>query len=189
MRHGSVTRCQCLAASLAALVPLAPLRAQSVSTPEPGVRVRVFASSIDRGGLVGNLVSFAHDTLAINPENRADTVVVLLSELTRLEQSTGPRTRSLRFGGIGLLVGAVGGAILGRASGDDPPTIWGNTASEKARMDAIGLGVVGWIVGAVIGSNCPTEGWTPLRLPSGARISVAPLGGMRLALAYSLALQ
>ena len=60
----------------------------------------------------------------------------------------------LRGGAIGLLVGAGVGAVIGLASGDDPPGTWfGFTAFEKAGIGAVMLGVVGAVTGYVIASS------------------------------------
>ena len=181
MRHGAMSRCQCVAAALAAVMAYAPVRAQGVSPLEPGTRVRVFSPSIGRDGLIGNLLAVADDTLSIRPENRADTVRLVRSELTRLEQSTGRHSHALRFAGIGLLVGAAGGAITSKASGDDKKIWWGG---YSPRQDAVAMGIVGFIVGGVIGGNFPTEDWAPLQLHSGSRISVTPRIGRQATLAY-----
>ena len=60
----------------------------------------------------------------------------------------------LRGGAIGLLVGAGVGAVIGLASGDDPPgTFWGITASGKAAIGAVIFGGVGAIIGYAIASS------------------------------------
>jgi len=60
----------------------------------------------------------------------------------------------LRGGAIGLLVGAGVGAVIGLASGDDPPgTFLGLTELEKARIGAVVFGVVGAVIGYVIASS------------------------------------
>ena len=97
----------------------------------------------------------------------------------------GQHSRTLKFAGIGMLVGAAGGAIAGLASGADDPTWWERKIGDKARINAVGFGIVGAFVGAVIGSNCPTELWAPLRLASGNRIGLTPQRHSRIALELS----
>jgi hypothetical protein len=60
----------------------------------------------------------------------------------------------LRGGAIGLLVGASVGAVIGFASGDDPPGgFLGATASEKAAIGAVVFGAVGAVIGYAIASS------------------------------------
>ncbi len=59
----------------------------------------------------------------------------------------------LRGGAIGLLVGAGVGAVIGLASGDDTPCWIACTASEKAAIGALGLGIVGAVIGYAIASS------------------------------------
>ncbi len=62
----------------------------------------------------------------------------------------------LRGGAIGLLVGAGVGAVIGLASGDEPPgthCLFVCTASEKAAIAALGLGIVGAVIGYAIASS------------------------------------
>jgi hypothetical protein len=185
MRNATLSRSLCFIAALTTAPGFVPLEAQSVPEPRRGTRVRVFAPSIDRRGLVGNLVALARDTLAILPSGRPDTVLVAFPDITRLEESVRQHSRTLEFAGIGLLVGAAGGAIMGLARGADDPTWWERSNSGEARINAVGFGIVGAIVGAVIGSNHPTELWAPLRLSAGNRVGLSPRCGSRVALGYS----
>lgn len=67
--------------------------------------------------------------------------------------------------GIGAATGVATGLVIGFASGDDPDktvdggwlfgtyTVEGTTAGEKATAWAVGLGIAGTVVGAVVGSK------------------------------------
>ena len=67
--------------------------------------------------------------------------------------------------GIGAATGVATGLVIGFASGDDPDktidgnwlfgayTVEGTTAGEKATYWAVGLGIAGTVVGAVVGSK------------------------------------
>ena len=65
--------------------------------------------------------------------------------------------------GLGLLVGATGGAVLGYLAGDDPecgqddPGCSSITADNKARLGALGgsvlFGMSGLVLGALVGSH------------------------------------
>jgi len=185
MRNATRGRCLCLVAALATAAACVPLQAQIVSSLVTGDRVRVFTPSLSREGVVGMIVGRAPDTLTILSAEHSDTVIVPLSELTRLELSKGRHRNGLKGMVIGLLLGAAGGAIAGRASGDDRG--WGDTASQKELSDAVACGVAGLIIGGTIGSNSETEDWVVIRPLSGSRLSVAPRSDHRLAVAYSVA--
>ncbi|HEY4670437.1 MAG TPA: hypothetical protein VIG78_00100 [Gemmatimonadaceae bacterium] len=186
MRDATSGRLICAAAALAVVAGCTPLQAQSVSL-EPGTRVRVFTPSTGSGGLAGSVVALEHDTLTLWPEKRVETVAVALSELSRLELSKGMHTHALKGCGIGLLLGATGGAIAGHLSGDDQGW-FGLTANEKAVTGAVVFGVAGALVGLTIGSHFgATEEWASVRLPSRGRLGVAPRSGAPFALVYSVA--
>ena len=53
--------------------------------------------------------------------------------------------------GYGLLIGGGTGAIIGFASGDDPPGLFSMSAEDKAGIGAISLGLLGGIIGSVAG--------------------------------------
>lgn len=69
--------------------------------------------------------------------------------------------------GLGLLIGGASGALLGFASGDDKQGFMSFTAGEKAGMAALGLGIVGTLVGGTVGTigglddKVTLEGRTP----------------------------
>jgi hypothetical protein len=185
MRHATLSRTVCLLAALVATTGCVHLQAKSGSSFEPGTRVRVSSGGV---GLVGTVVALVRDTLTIRPVKDSDTVVVVvLSELTRLERSTGRHSHARMGMGIGLLLGATGGAIAGHARGDDKGSWWRYTALEKARIDAVDYGTAGALLGLIIGGNFPTEDWQLVPLSSGSRISVGPRSGARVALTYSVA--
>ncbi|MEO7489361.1 MAG: hypothetical protein ABIU77_19765 [Ferruginibacter sp.] len=64
----------------------------------------------------------------------------------------------LRGALIGLGIGALTGAIIGYASGDDPATdFFSFTAGEKAALGASFFGVTGALTGAIIGGLLKTK--------------------------------
>lgn len=115
-------------------------------------------------------------------------VQVPMSSVTRLVVHRGPRTRgrgALRGLGIGFAAGAVGGVVLGLASGDDPPggfIIF--TAEEKALLGGAFLGATVGLVGAAIGAAAPGQLWEPVPLPGVASVGASRDGGV--ALGYTL---
>jgi hypothetical protein len=182
MRNAMSGRFVCSLAALAAVVGAAPIQAQSVSL-EPGVRARVFTPSVDTGGLAGTVVLLVRDTLIFRPDRRSDTLTVALSELSRLELSKGKHTHALKGCGIGLLLGAAGGAIAGHTTTSTKD--WFLTPNEAAAVGGGILGVAGALVGATIGSHFGvTESWAQVPIPSRSRVSIVPRDGA-MALSYS----
>ena len=178
MRTSTLGRSVWFVAAFATVARGVSLQAQNALSLEPGSRIRVTPSG-GSGPLVGTVVALVRDTLMLRPVKRSDTVVVVLSELKRLERSTGPRPHPLQGAGIGLLVG-LGVAVIGERQSREEN--W----SELSTISATIFGVFGALVGATIGQDFPTEGWQAVRVSSGARISVEPRGEARLALGYSI---
>ena len=188
MRTATLGRATCLVAALAAMTGCVPPPSERGVSWGPGTRIRVSTPSAGGDGLVGSLVGLVGDTLTLLPAKRSDTtVVVILSDRTRLERSMGRHTHALKGAGIGLLVGATGGAIAGHVSGDDKGGWFGYTASDKAHIGAVTFGIAGALVGLAIGGNLQTEEWQLVRLSPGGRIGVVPRSDARVALAYSFA--
>lgn len=174
------------AAAVAAVAASVSLEAQDAPSLQPGARVRVFAPSLPTSGLVGTVVGLSRETLTLEAAKAPVSFVLARSELTRIEVSTGQRTHVRRDMGIGLLIGATGGAIAGRASGDDKGSWFGMTSWEKARIGAVVFGVAGALAGALVAGNTSTEEWKLVPLRSGSRVSLAPRSDGRVALTYSV---
>jgi hypothetical protein len=77
--------------------------------------------------------------------------------------------RMLKGAGIGLLLGAAGGAAFGEATGSDcsPHSVdcW-FSRSDTAALGAIGIGALGAVVGGIVGA-LPAEQWQ--RMPTSGR--------------------
>jgi hypothetical protein len=95
-----------------------------------------------------------------------------LTSVERLEDFEGRHGHPWRGAGIGFLVGAVTGAVLG------PYTVpgEGDTAERKAVAGAVLLGAAGALSGVVIGALIKTDTWEEVPL-EGLRVSIAPRGG------------
>jgi hypothetical protein len=168
----------------------APLGAQASSqsapTLYPGARVRastVAAPSVRRAGSVWSLVG---DTLRILFDRGDSAVALPYQAIAELDTSAGRHRHALMGAGIGGLLGVGTGVILGFASGDDPQgwfALWSHTAKEKARINGIGFGAIGLIVGAVVGANIVTEQWRPIRILPGTTFSPKPSFGICVSLA------
>ena len=146
-----------------------PLLAQSVPV-QTGDRVKLQSGSLAGRFTVVDVA--AADTLVLrrDADQREFRVAAeAIEQIARQEK----RTRGqglLRGGGIGLLVGAVGGAVLGFADGDDrcDPNSWcflSFSAEDKALMGAIALGGGGALIGGTVGLIAPGQRWVGLPVP------------------------
>ena len=168
----------------------APLGAQAsnASAPRlyPGARVRVStvdAPSVRRPGSVWALVG---DTLRILIDGGDSAVAFPYQTIAQLDTSVGRHGRARMGAGIGGLLGAGTGVILGFASGDDPQgwfALWSHSTKEKARINGIGFGALGLIVGAVVGANIVTEHWRPIGIVPRTTFSPKTSFGIRVSLA------
>ncbi len=61
------------------------------------------------------------------------------------------KSKGLQGIGLGLLIGAGTGAILGYSGGGNPDQLFGFTAAEAALMGGIFLGAIGLLVGGTLG--------------------------------------
>ncbi len=164
---------------LAALALLAPA-ATAAQTPvvlAPNTRIR-FAVTRDTAAVVASVVAQRGDSLWVHPERSRDTLGLRISSLARLDVSRGKETHALHAAGVGLLIGAVGGGVLGYATGEDC------TSSEwicfprglTAAAGAVAFGLVGAGVGAVVGWVNPVERWNHAVLPVRGTFTIRPDG-------------
>jgi hypothetical protein len=108
--------------------------------------------------------------------------------VTELSVSRGRRpagTRALRGAGVGLVIGGVGGAVIGFASGDDSGGFISFTAEEKALMAGTLMGAAGAVVGTVVGLLSRDEQWEAVPLNS-IRGGPSVDGGMTIGYAIRL---
>ncbi len=154
----------------------------------PGARVRLYASQTADGRygwFVGRIVRWVPDSLTLKPEDDLP-VVVPVASITRLEVSRGRRSNWAEGAGIGLLVGAATGAIIGLASdpncGGFAPCF---TAESLAAGLAVVFGGVGGVIGLIIGASTTTERWVEVPLDR-LRVSFAPQRDGRFALGLSM---
>ena len=148
-----------LALGAAMTVPVTAAEAQ-LANLIPGVRARIRAPGSVNGRLTGTVMSRTADSLSIATENGVP-LQLPLSALTSVEVSRG-KSRSkgalkgaLWGGGIGLLSG------LFSDSGDQNCTTDCHSRGEYAAAGAVGLGITGAAIGAIIGS----ESWDRLAVP------------------------
>jgi hypothetical protein len=162
-----------------AILCLGAVLATVPSAPEPqaidaGTRVRfTFEGDADpltpgrserRTRRAGKVIAVGARTLTVAFDNHSRPVEFDKGSVVALERSLGERSRGERVGRgavMGLLAGAATGIAIGLASGDDEcdEDAYLNfcnlafSASEKATIYGVALGVVGTVGGAVVGSG------------------------------------
>jgi hypothetical protein len=132
-------------ASLAAEIPVL----------KQGGRVRATVRQDTGGGtwtVTGTLLNLDETSLTIAPSNGGLKVLILRDEIYGLESSMKPGGRG-KGALIGLGVGAVMGAMVGYAGGDDPEGMLSFSAGAKAGVGAVVFGAVGALVGALASSG------------------------------------
>ena len=152
-------------------------------TPQPGERVRVYAST---GTVEGTLVALDTDTVRLVPRQGGDERAVPLARAARLEVQRGRRPAPGKGAAIGLGIGAVIGMGLALATADsacepgvDPGCL--DTGTQTVAGAGVGA-LIGVGVGAIIGIGAGQEAWVPVRLRD-ARLGVVPgRGGFGVAL-------
>ncbi|HEX8724859.1 MAG TPA: hypothetical protein VF737_05660 [Gemmatimonadaceae bacterium] len=159
------------------LVAPAAVAAQAPIVLTPDTRIR-YAVAPDTPAVVANVVAQRGDTLWVRPVRGADTLALGLSRLARLDVSHGKETHALHHAGVGFLIGAVGGGVLGYAGGSDcSSSDWiCFSRGETAVFSAALFGAVGAGVGAIVGWVNPSERWEPVALPHDARLTFRPGG-------------
>ena len=110
----------------------------------------------------GELITVKENSLLLLDSESGADVSVYIREIKLIEIVK--KSKSLAWGGIGLVSGAVIGALIGYLQGDDPPfivTFLGSTiikgpplctADEKAFYSGIGWGIIGGALGGIGGA-------------------------------------
>jgi hypothetical protein len=175
------------AVALTCLGSLCAARASAgdASSPTEGTRVRVTASGLATGRLVGELVGIDADRIVVQQVATSELVTIPRGDVTQVEVATAKRRRGAGVK-LGALFGLGIGAALGFAVGDDcgapdAPTI----VCIPREGAAVGLGLTGAGVGALLGlAFSPQEMvWRPVDadgLQVGVMPSASPSGGLGL---------
>ena len=140
---------------------------------EQDSRVRITAPSLGLSEAVGTVQEATDDALVVQFEFPRRVGTVDRSDITNMEVSIQRERRVLKGLGVGLLVGAGGGVVLGLASGDDQAGFISFTAEEKAMMGAVALGLVGGVVGLIAGAAVRHDIWSPAVRPD-VHVTVFP---------------
>jgi hypothetical protein len=139
-----------------------------------GSRVRVLTPAF--GKEEGTAVSVTRDSLILRAADNSEYQPIPVTQITKLDVSTGTYSRKGMFAGIGFLIGAGAGAIVGAASYPKPTcdtrvqTCFNNFVGPGSRkgsavLGGVLLGLVGAAVGAFVGAT-PIDTWAPVGLPS-----------------------
>lgn len=162
------------------------LEAQVTRSLNVGDRIRVRASGEARK-LV--LVSVSPETLVVRSPVGTVPETLLLSGIDRLDVGRKRTTwqGAGRGAGYGALLGFIGGAVVGLASGDDKPEdFFAFSAEEKAAGLGVLLAGVGLIGGAAVGAIAPGERWDRVfESRNHVRLSPDARGDVRLTLSRS----
>ena len=168
-----------IAITVFTLVSPARAVAQDALWLTPDAKVRITAPAVGMSQQVGRVQEMRGDTLVLQVDAmrgghlRADTLHVTMPTITKLDVRTGSRGHWLEGAGIGFLLGAV----IGLASGDDPPAegwfSYDYSAGDKALLGGSLLG----IVGAVIGQSIKTDKWAEVPLDQLRPRLIAGYGG------------
>lgn len=172
------------ASSLAIALSLRPLDL-GAQVLEPGVRVRVTqANGIRHDGIFQGLEA---DSARITA-SRGAMVAIPLSDVRRLEVSTGRHRRFWKNFGLATAGAAALGAGISAATYEpcNDEVLFGCLVSPSSRTEAfmwgaVAGGMIGVPVAVVVGAAVRQEQWAPVfhRLVAPARVSVRPVLGRR----------
>ena len=129
-----------------------------------GARARILESPRDRRYTLIIVGSESRDSLRFNVFGSSDTKSLAWQQLSKMDASIGSHRNVARGLGLGFLVGALGGAILGAVSSGGAQDF--GPGGLAALLGAMG-GVLGAAGGAAIGYEWRTETWVPVNLPRG----------------------
>jgi hypothetical protein len=174
MRRFSMPAFLIVLAALAADV--SSVAGQVTPSVMPGSRVRLSAPSLGLSEAVGTVKEATDEALVVQFEYPRRVGTVDRSEIGKLDISIERERKVLKSLGVGLLIGASSGAVIGLASGDDQNCFICFTAEEKALVGGAMLGLTGGVVGLFVGLARPQEIWSPM-LPEDVDLTVLPLVG------------
>src|ERR1700693_5703021 len=126
---------------------------------QAGARARIFGPMTYPEYELITVASVSPDSLRYSLGSSLATESLAWEQISRMDASMGRQRHTWGGAGIGLLVGAIGGAMLGsNAPGDEFRGI------ERILQGLFG-GALGGLGGAVIGSAWRSENWMPVTLP------------------------
>ncbi len=170
-----------LTAALTAPLGAASAQAAGDSRPQVGTRVRVATvnpdSAIGSRRAIGVVQSLTDNGMTVAWENGLRSTVSN-AEILRMDVSAGPQPYALRGMGVGFLIGAVVGGVIGAATYEPSTFLDFGIGVHIAGGSALG-GVSGGVLGGLVGAAGRREGWSRFQLNRGSqRVSVAPILGV-----------
>ena len=146
------------------LILFGNLIGQQESVVAPSDRVRVSAPTFSTKRLIGTVIALKTDTLEIKVKSGATYLQIPFSSVKKLEVSRGSGSRgagTLKGAGLGFLIGAAGGALVGYIAdeeGNDLPP-------EHAALIGAGFfATIGIVVGGITGAVRSSERWEQVSL-------------------------
>jgi hypothetical protein len=149
------------------LSPLGDVVAQGSLSLVPGQRLRLTAPAQGVYDQEMRYVGTRGDTLILTS---GVTVAFPFSDVMRLEILRGQRSYKWPGAIIGAACGVLIGVGVGYAATDDG---WGSMRKAWVVPAAVGIGVLGAGIGAIVGQSRKTDTWEELPLDS-LRVSIAP---------------
>src|SRR5262249_6271798 len=132
---------------------------------DPG---RIVGVRTKTGYRIGEVVRRDNKEILID-FREAEPVSIPIDSLVGLQVNVGRTGRWAQGWGLGFLIGAGTGAVIGLASGDDPPATFVRfTAAEKALVAGGALAIGGSTLGALLGLVAPQR-WVPAIRSDGAK--------------------
>ena len=153
-----------LAATFVLILLPAIAKGQAISalSLQAGARARIYGPTTYPKYEVITIASVSPDSLRYSVDRGLDTRSIAWQQITKIDASTGSHRNTWLGAGIGLLLGAIGGAVFG----SDAP---GNEFRGVIRIvQAVEFGAVGGLGGAALGSAWRSENWMPVSLPRAA---------------------
>lgn len=146
------------------LISIQPVHAQAL--PDSGARVRIASPQLTQGRLVGVLQRTTADSVIVSghPISRAS--------ITRIDVSTGRKSKLLVGMGIGGVVGAVGGvalAVIDTGANGETCNVDGVEVCSIGGLFGAGAGA---LLGAVTGALVRSDVWSTIPLTA---IRIAPI--------------
>jgi hypothetical protein len=151
--------------------------AQEHETVAPRSRIRVTSESNKLFNQLGIVSSVRGDSIVLTSDQANRSWTLALTELDRLEVSTGPHRQTAKGLGIGLLGGGAVSTLLGVAACEDGFVL---TKGECVGGAAILGAVAGLVIGTIVGASTRSEGWRRIEQPKSAKVGLRALASGRI---------